>query len=55
MPWQSGSSLNWVHTLFVNTSPTVLSYVAQSFNSALISSAGATPNYVDKGAGFTVG
>jgi ABC-type phosphate transport system substrate-binding protein len=54
-PWQSGSNLNWVHTLFVNTSPTIKCYVAQSFNSALISSAGATPNYVDEGAGFTVG
>jgi ABC-type phosphate transport system substrate-binding protein len=54
-PWQSGSSLNWVHTLFVNTSPTVLSYADQSFNQALISAAGATPNYVDRGAGYTVG
>lgn len=50
-PWQAGSSLNWVKTLFVGNS----AYVKQSFNQALIAAAGATPAYVDKGAGFTVG
>jgi len=28
------------------------SYVAKSFNAALISAAGATPHYLDEGAGF---
>jgi ABC-type phosphate transport system substrate-binding protein len=50
-PWQPGSTLNWVKTLFVGSS----AYVSQSFNAALISAAGATPAYVDEGAGFTVG
>lgn len=50
-PWQAGSSLNWVKTLFVGAS----AYVKQPFNQALISAAGATPAYLDEGAGFTVG
>ncbi len=47
-PWQVGSSLNWAKTLFIGTG----SYVAKSFNAALISAAGATPHYLDEGAGF---
>jgi len=54
-PWQAGSNLNWAHTLFVDTSGSVLSYIHQPFNAGLITAAGATPAYVDKGAGFTVG
>jgi hypothetical protein len=54
VPWQSGSTQDWAHTLFVNTpaigsNPAIPCYVDQSFNSALISDAGVTPAYSDLG------
>jgi ABC-type phosphate transport system substrate-binding protein len=48
-PFEPGSSLNWVQTLFSNPSSPGSPYFASSKGQALIAASGVTPDYVDLG------
>jgi hypothetical protein len=48
-PFQPGSSLNWVETLFSDPSSPTTAWLDSSPGKALIAAAGVTPNYVDLG------
>lgn len=44
-PWQPGSTLNWVRTLFYNPGSDVLPFVRTPAGQALVTAAGQTPTY----------
>lgn len=51
--WQPGSTKNWVKTLFADAAG--VPFFKSPGGQALIAAAGDTPNYSDKGAGYSVG
>lgn len=52
-PWQPGGTLNWAQTLFASTGGSPTPFVNTAPGKALLTDAGVTPAYVDRGTDFT--